>query len=196
VSALSANPASPADAGICTAPNSPTFAVTGTITANQAATVTYHWSSGNGATIQVGPGGTTVSDKVPSGSPPWNGSDTLTVTSPVTKTASINLSTTCKFPVLSVRNSGSISTNDGTAVSVAIGVSGGNGSYNYQLSGPGWLSIAPNGSSATVSGTTPNTNQNCVNTTYTATVTVTDTEASPQTTSTTFTITSSSLCIQ
>jgi serine/threonine-protein kinase len=196
VSALSASPKSPADAGSCTGPSAPTFAVTGTITANQTTTVTYHWSSGGGNTITVGPGGTTVSDKVPSGSPPWNGSDTLTVTSPANKSSSINLSTTCKFPVLSAVNSGSVSTNDGTAVSVGIRVTGGNGSYNYSLSGPGWLSLASSGASATVSGTTPNTNQNCVNTPYTVTVTVTDSEASPQTASTTFTITSSSLCIQ
>jgi hypothetical protein len=171
--------------------------VNGTIIASQTTTVTYSWSSGGGGTIQVGPGGVTVHGKVASGSPPWNGSDTLSVTSPVTESASINLSTTCSFLAVSASNSGSEGGSEDVAITpVTIFASGGNGSYQFSLSGPGWMSLSASGSSATVTGTPPATDGNCTSTNYNATVTVTDTEASPQSAQTSFSVRVSTRCIQ
>jgi serine/threonine-protein kinase len=196
LSALSASPPSPQNLS-CVEASVPPFTVTATITSSQATNVSYQWSSGATGSAQVGPSGTTVQDTVTPDSLNWSGSDTLTVTSPSTQSQSIDLATTCTFPALSASNSGDASTYQGTSTSVTVYASGGNGTYNYQLSGPGWLSIAPNGSSATVSGTPPViAGENCQSDTYPVTVTVSDTEGSPQTMQTSFNIIASSNCIK
>jgi tRNA A-37 threonylcarbamoyl transferase component Bud32 len=181
ISSLSSTPSSPANAGICTDPNTPTFGVTGTISASRSTSVTYHWSSGKGGTVTAGPGGVSVSDSVTSGSPPWNGSDTLTVTSPSSKSASVKLSSTCTYAMLSVANPGNQSYNPGEPFSLQIHASGGDGHYTFSWSSPrgnlpAGLSINP--STGLISGT-PQDQED-----YILIVTVTDGEAKPQSAST------------
>jgi serine/threonine-protein kinase len=181
LSALSSTPGSPANAGICTDPNTPTFTVTAAISASRSTLVTYHWSSGKGGTVTAGPGGVGVSDSVTSGSPPWSGSDTLTVTSPSSKSASINLSSTCRYLTLSVSNPGSQNATLGVPFSLQIQASGGDGHYTFSWSSPrnnlpAGLSINP--STGLISGTPQNAEV------YILIVTVTDGEAKPQSAST------------
>ncbi len=133
--ALSSTPASPADAGICTDPNTPTFTVSGAISSDKATTVAYHWSSGAGSTASIPAGGSvSVTDTVTSGSPPWNGGDTLTVTSPSTHSASIKLSSTCRFLALSLTNPGDQFPTVKFPFSLTLQASGGNGQYNWSAS--------------------------------------------------------------
>ncbi|HEX3964335.1 MAG TPA: protein kinase [Trebonia sp.] len=181
LSALSAAPGSPANAGICTDPSRPTFTVTAAISASRSTSVTYHWSSGKGGTVTAGPGGVGVSDNVTSGNPPWNGSDTLTVTSPSSKSASTNLSSTCTYSTLSVTNPGDQSVNLDVPFSVQVQASGGDGHYTFSWSSPRnnlpkGLSINP--STGLISGT-PQQGED-----YILIVTVTDGEAKPQSAST------------
>ena len=181
ISSLSSTPGSPANAGICTDPNSPTFTVSGTITASKSTSVTYHWSSGNGGTVTAGPGGVAVTDSVASGKPPWNGSDTLTVTAPSSVSKSISLAATCTYATLSVANPGTQEVDFGNSFSLQIQASGGDGHYTFSWSSPrgnlpAGLSI--NSSTGLISGTPQDAEA------YILIVTVTDGEAKPQSAST------------
>jgi hypothetical protein len=175
----------------------------GAISADRATTVTYHWARSDGtssgsATRSVAAGGSaSVSDSVTPASNNWEIGDTLTVTAPSSHSATAKLAFQCSFPALSASNSGSESANEGSPMAaVTVTASGGNGSYQFSLSGPSWMSLSASGSTATVTGTPPFTDSNCARTPYTATVTVTDTEASAQTASTSFTITALSTCLR
>jgi eukaryotic-like serine/threonine-protein kinase len=194
--AVSASPASPVNV-TCGRQKSVTFTVTGTIHSTQATTVHYSWSaSGKSASVGVGKGGSvSVTDSVtlPVSTKPSSGSDALTVSSPSSVSASVPFSASCSFPALQVTNPGAQTGNEGQPFSVDIPVSGGNGSYNFSVSGASWVSVS---SSGTVSGTPPRTDTNCSSTTYTLTVTVSDTESPAQTQPVTFTVQVFGLCIK
>jgi hypothetical protein len=143
--------------------------------------VTYHWSSGKGGTVTAGPGGVRVTDTVASGAPPWNGSDTLTVTSPSSKSASVSLSSTCTYLTLSVATPGSRDANVGVPLSIQVQASGGDGHYTFSWSSPrGNLpkGLSVNPSTGLISGTPQDAEA------YILIVTVTDGEAKPQSAST------------
>ena len=181
LSALSSKPGSPVNAGICTDPNTPAFTVTGTISASRSASVAYHWSSGKGGTVTAGPGGVSVTDTVAQEAPPWSGSDTLTVTSPSSKSASINLASTCTYSTLSVSNPGNQEAGLDEPFSLQIQASGGDGKYTFSWSSPrgnlpAGLSINP--STGLISGAPQEPDA------YILIVTVTDGEAKPQSAST------------
>jgi eukaryotic-like serine/threonine-protein kinase len=97
--ALTSSPTSPATYPCGAA--IPGFTVTGAITSNQFASVTYHWVRSNGsttgsATVSVGAGQTVnVSDQWNPGASPFNGSDTLDITAPVVQSMPISLALSC-----------------------------------------------------------------------------------------------------
>jgi serine/threonine-protein kinase len=195
VAATSPNPVT----GVCPATLS-AMTVNGTISSDRATTVTYHWARSNGtssgsATRSVPAGGSVgVTDSVTPASGNWEIADTLMVTAPSSHSSSAKVAVQCS-PVLTVSNPGTQSANEGSPITpISVGVSGGNGSYQFSLpSGPSWLSIS---SSGTITGTPPTTDSNCVTNSFGVTVTVSDTESPAQSKSVTFTINVASLCIR
>jgi hypothetical protein len=185
--------------GVCPATLS-AMSVSGSISSTRATSVTYHWARSDGTssgsvTKSVAAGGSVpASDSVTPTSGNFEIGDTLTVTSPSSHSATAKVAVQCS-PVLTVSSPGDQSASDGIAITpFTVPVSGGNGSYNFSISGASWASID---SSGTVTGTPPVfSDANCIRTPYDVTVTVTDTEAQPQSKQVMFTITSSSQCIQ
>jgi eukaryotic-like serine/threonine-protein kinase len=196
VSATSPNPVT----GRCPATLS-AMTANGTISANRATTVTYHWARSNGTssaavTKSVAAGGSvSATDSVTPASSNWEIGDTLTVTAPSSHSATAKLSVQCTR-ALAASNSGDQAVNEGDSVKATITASGGNGTYNFSPpSGADWLSLSSSGATATITGTAPGTDSNCGHqTVYTVTVTVTDSETSPQKASTSFTITTTNFC--
>ena len=105
------------------------------------------------------------------------------MTSPSSKSASIDLSSTCTYSTLSVANPGTQDVEPDVPFSLQIQASGGNGHYTYSWSSPrgnlpAGLSINP--STGLISGTPAEEDA------YILIVTVTDSEATPQSASTRF----------
>jgi eukaryotic-like serine/threonine-protein kinase len=195
VSVTSPNPVS----GVCPA-TLPAMTARGTISADRATSVTYHWARSNGTssaavTKSVAAGGSvSVSDSVTPASDNWEIGDTLTVTAPSGHSATAKLAVQCS-PVMTVSNPGNQSVNEGSGIKVPVTASGGNGTYRFSLSGPSWMSLSTSGATTTVIGTAPSTDTSCGHTTdFLVTVTVTDTEASPQTKPVSFTVTAVNFC--
>jgi eukaryotic-like serine/threonine-protein kinase len=96
---LTSSPPSPATY-LCGSPI-PGFTVTGAISAVQAAVVTYHWARSNGsttapATVSISAGQTVdVSDQWTPAATPFQGSDALQITGPVTVSTPISLALSC-----------------------------------------------------------------------------------------------------
>jgi hypothetical protein len=96
---LTSSPPSPAKYACGTA--APSFTITGAITASRATSVTYHWARSDGsatgsATVSIGTGQTAdVSDHWTPPTSPFNGSDTLDITAPVSVSTPISLAASC-----------------------------------------------------------------------------------------------------
>jgi eukaryotic-like serine/threonine-protein kinase len=144
----------------CTAA-APTFTFSGTLTSNQAGTVSYHWSlpSGNGPTqtLTFGAAGTlavTAAAYHPA-SDTASGSGSIVVTSPsaVTSNAAA-FKLTCGLP-LSLAASGAATATIGTAYSATATATGGKGSYKWAAATglPPGLTAAANAGTLTISGT-------------------------------------------
>ena len=144
----------------CTAA-APSFTFSGTVTSNQAGTVSYHWHlpSGDGPTrtLTFGTAGTqavtAAAYQPPSDSA--SGSGSIVVTSPkavASNAAAFKL--TCGQP-LSVATSGAATATIGTAYSATATVTGGKGSYKWAAATglpPGLKGVA-NAGKLTISGT-------------------------------------------
>jgi tRNA A-37 threonylcarbamoyl transferase component Bud32 len=176
---LSSKPASPVSTGCLSA--APTFSLTGRVSSNQAATITYTWKRSNGTTsgshtASVAKGGSvTVTDSVTAASTSWKGSDTLEVTSPVAASSSLPLSVTCAYPAVSVSPAsggtlptGTTNTAYSAKVTSLVTPSGGDGGpYTWTASGlPAGLSIS---SAGVISGTPTTATDGAVTVTVTAT---------------------------
>jgi eukaryotic-like serine/threonine-protein kinase len=102
---LSSSPGSP-DAVACGG-KAPSFTLAGTVTSNQATTISYTWKRSNGTsgagTAHVGANSSvTLHDTLAAGSTSWKGSDALDITSPATASSSLPLSVTCTYPAISI----------------------------------------------------------------------------------------------
>ena len=144
----------------CTAAE-PTFTFTGTITDNQAGTVSYHWSlpSGNGATqtLTFGSGGTlavTAATYKPS-SDTASGSGSIVVTSPAGVASSAAAFKLTCTPVLTLTTNGAATATIGTAYSATATVTGGKGTYTWTAPTglPAGLTSSANAGTLTISGT-------------------------------------------
>jgi serine/threonine-protein kinase len=144
----------------CTAA-APTFTFTGTLTLNQAGTVSYHWHlpSGDGPTRTLtfsgaGTQAVTAAAYQPA-SDTASGSGSIVVTSPkaVTSNAAA-FKLTCGQP-LSVATSGAATATIGTAYSATATVTGGKGSYKWAAATglPPGLTTAASAGKLTISGT-------------------------------------------
>jgi serine/threonine protein kinase len=144
----------------CTAP-APAFTFSGTLTANQAGTISYHWHLPNGDgpthTLTFGAAGTqavTAASYQPA-SDTASGSGSIVVTSPkaVTSNAAA-FKLTCGQP-LSVAATGASTATIGTAYSATVTVTGGKGSYKWAAATglPPGMTTAANGGKLTISGT-------------------------------------------
>ena len=120
----------------------PSLSVPGTISANRATTVTYHWARSNGTStgstqVAIPAGGSvSVPDSVTAGSNQWDITDTLMVTSPSAHSASATLSVACSYPTLTLPQPGNPQqpgVDDGYTLSLTP--SGGNGSYTWSETG-------------------------------------------------------------
>jgi serine/threonine protein kinase len=137
VSVTSPNPVS----GVCPA-TLPAMTASGTISANRATTVTYHWARSNGtssgsATKSVAAGGSVgVSDSVTPASNNWEIGDTLTVTAPSSHSATAKLAVNCSYPALAIGNPGDHSVTVGNSISFTVSATGGDGHYTYTWSSP------------------------------------------------------------
>jgi hypothetical protein len=139
----------------------PSFTFSGTVTSNQAGTVSYHWHlpSGDGPTqtLTFGTAGTqavTAAAYQPP-SDTASGSGSIVVTSPkavASNAAAFKL--TCGQP-LSVATSGAATATIGTAYSATATVTGGKGSYKWAAATglPPGLTTAANAGTLTISGT-------------------------------------------
>jgi hypothetical protein len=161
--------------------------VPGTISSNRAATVTYHWARSNGtstgATQVAVPAGGTVSvpDAVTAASNQWSITDTLMVTSPSAHSASANVSVACSYPTLTLPQPVSPQQPQiGQPYTLSLTPSGGNGSYNWSVTGTLAPGLSFNGGVITGTPTTVGR--------FPVKITVTDTEASPQSASVSFII--------
>jgi serine/threonine protein kinase len=185
---LTSDPSSPVSWTCGATP--PAVTVTGQITSDQAATVTYQWSRSDGtsstpATVSATAGvASQVTDSLAAsqGSGSWSLKDVLEVTSPGFESQQITVSGSCTYPPLHVSTAALPAAYDGAIYSATLSAAGGDGSYQWSATGlPAGLSISPSG---TISGT-PSTAG-----TYPVTVTVTDGETpTPQSTTATLTLT-------
>jgi tRNA A-37 threonylcarbamoyl transferase component Bud32 len=144
----------------CTAA-APTFTFTGSLSVNQAGTVTYHWHLPNGdgptRTLAFAAAGTktvTAATYKPA-SDTASGSGSIIVTSPkavASNSAAFKL--TCGLP-LSVATSGAATATIGTAYSATATAAGGKGSYKWAAATglPPGLTTAANAGKLTISGT-------------------------------------------
>jgi eukaryotic-like serine/threonine-protein kinase len=135
VSVTSPNPVS----GVCPAPL-PAMTARGTISADRATTVTYHWARSNGtssatATKPVAAGGSvSVSDSVTPASDNWQVGDTLTVTAPSSHSATAKLAVQCT-PRLQITTTSLPDGTDGGKYSFQLGAAGGDGNYTWTCAG-------------------------------------------------------------
>ena len=158
----------------------------GTISANRATTVTYHWArsdqTSTGPTqVKIPAGGTvSVPDSVTAASNQWQITDTLVVTSPSAHSAAANVSVQCDYPTLTMTNPGTQQPRIDVPFSLSLTPSGGSGPYNWSQTG----TLAPglSFSGGVVTGAPAMEGR------FRVTITVTDTEASPQTFSVSFII--------
>jgi large repetitive protein len=143
----------------CTAA-APSFTFNGTITDNQAGTVSYHWSlpSGNGPTqtVTFGAAGTmaVTAAKYQPASDTASGSGSIVVTSPTAVTSNAAaFKLTC--PALAVSTNGAATATIGTAYSAAVTATGGKSSYKWAAATglPPGLTTAANAGTLTISGT-------------------------------------------
>ena len=144
----------------CTAA-APTFTFSGTLTANQAGTVSYHWSlpSGNGPTqtltfAAAGTQAVTAATYQP-GSDTASGSGSIVVTSPTAVTSNAAaFKLTCGTP-LAVATSGAATATIGTAYSATATATGGTGAYKWAAATglPPGLTAAASAGNLTISGT-------------------------------------------
>jgi serine/threonine-protein kinase len=139
----------------------PSFTFSGTITDNQAGTVSYHWSlpSGNGPTqtLTFGAAGTktvTAAAYKP-GSDTASGSGSVVVTSPASvSSASAAFTLTCG-QALAITTTGAATATIGTAYTATATVTGGKGTYKWAAPTglPAGLTSAANAGTLTISGT-------------------------------------------
>jgi serine/threonine-protein kinase len=137
---LSSSPASP-DAVTC-GTTAPAFSVTGMVTSNKATTISYTWKRSNGTSssgsAHVGANATiALHDSVTAASTSWKGSDALDVTSPVSKSGSLPLSVSCRYPAISINTTSlPAGSQDETYPRTQLAATGGDGgSYTWTASG-------------------------------------------------------------
>jgi eukaryotic-like serine/threonine-protein kinase len=144
----------------CTAA-APTFTFSGTITDNQAGTVSYHWKlpSGDGPTqtLTFAAAGTqaVAAAAYQPASDTASGSGSIVVTSPkAVASNAVAFKLTCGAP-LSVSTSGAATATIGTAYSATATVTGGKGSYKWAAATglPPGLTTAASAGKLTISGT-------------------------------------------
>ncbi len=138
----------------------PTFTFSGTLTANQAGTVSYHWSlpNGNGPThtLTFGAAGTepVAAAAYQPLSDTASGSGSIVVTSPTAVTSNAAaFKLTC--PGLAASVSGAATAAIGTAYSATVTATGGKGSYKWAAATglPPGLTTAASAGTLTISGT-------------------------------------------